>query len=142
MEITLNRILRTEKSTIGEIKVNGEHECWSLEDRDRGLTQNTDKLQISAIKVHGKTAIPTGRYQVVITFSNRFKKPLPLLLNVPGFEGIRIHPGNTEADSSGCILTGTSYDTDRVNNSRVAFYDLFEKIETAAKTEKIYITIQ
>ncbi len=142
MEIILNRFLRTDNSTISKITIDNNEICFCLEDVERGLTQNTDLQQISAIKVYGKTAIPTGRYEIVVTFSNRFKKPLPLLLNVPGFDGIRIHPGNTEADSSGCLLTGTSYDTDRVNNSREAFYELFEKIKKAALTEKIFITIE
>ena len=142
MEITLNRFLKTDNSTISKLFIEDEQCCYCLEDKDRGLHQDMTAQQILAIKVYGKTAIPTGRYEIVITYSNRFKKPLPLLLNVTGFEGIRIHPGNTAADSSGCLLCGTTYDTDRVNNSREAFYELFEKIEKASKTEKIFITIK
>lgn len=142
MELKLQRFQRTDISTISKLFIDEEEFCFCLEDKDRGLHQGMTVQEILAIKVYGKTAIPTGKYQVVITFSNRFKKPLPLLINVPGYEGIRIHPGNTAADSSGCLLCGTTYDTDRVNNSREAFYELFEKIEKASKTEKIFITIK
>lgn len=142
MELKLTRFEKTDNSTISKLFINEEYFCYALEDKDRGLNQNMDLLQIKARKIHGKTAIPYGRYQIVITFSNRFKKPLPLIMNVPGFEGIRIHPGNTPANTEGCLLPGTTYETDRVNNSREAFYELFERIEKASKTEKIWITIE
>jgi hypothetical protein len=142
MELTLQRFQRTDNSTISKLFIENEMECFCIEDKDRGLTQDMTPLEIRALKIHSKTAIPYGRYQISITFSNRFKKPLPLIMGVTGFEGIRIHPGNTAEDSSGCLLCGTSYDIDRVNNSREAFYELFEKLEKANKTEKIFITIK
>ena len=77
------------------------------------------------------TAIPTGTYNVVITPSNRFKRDLPLLENVPGFTGIRIHPGNTAADTEGCILVGKGHSTRSVTDSRAAFNDLFNRIRAA-----------
>lgn len=129
MNIRVLRKTFTEESTIGELSINGTFECFTLEDKVR------------AVKIHGKTAIPTGIYEVVITFSDRFKKPLPLLLNVPNFAGIRIHSGNTAADTEGCLLVGTSKGTNKVINSKVAFKALFEKIEAAAKKEKVFIEI-
>ena len=142
MELLLQRFQRTDISTISKLFIDDEQFCFCLEDKDRGLHQDMTVQEILAIKVYGKTAIPTGKYQVVITYSNRFKKPLPLLLNVTGYEGIRIHPGNTAEQTLGCILCGTTYDDNIVNNSREAFYELFEKIEKASKTEKIWITIE
>ena len=129
MNLKLVRKTFTEESTIGELSVNGKQECFTLEDKVR------------AVKIHGKTAIPAGIYEVVITFSDRFKKPLPLLLNVPNFAGIRIHPGNTAADTEGCILVGAEKGEDAVSSSRVAFTALFAKIETALKKEKIFIEV-
>lgn len=119
----------TNNSTIGELSVNGKFECFTLEDRVR------------PVKIKGETAIPLGAYEVVVTFSNRFKKPLPLFLDVPGFEGIRIHPGNTKKDTEGCILVGQTKSKDMVGKSRAAFDILFAKIKAAAQKEKIFIEI-
>jgi hypothetical protein len=129
MELNLKRIEKTEKSTIGELSVNGIYECFILEDVER------------EVKIFGETAIPKGRYEVVISWSNRFKKFMPLLLNVPNFEGIRIHAGNTAKDTLGCLLTGKSKSKDMISNSRIAYEKLFSKLEIASKKEKIFITI-
>lgn len=143
MELTLKRETRTGNSTIGKLSAGSKTICNILEDCDRGLSQNMTSTEIKQKKVYGKTAIPTGRYSIVVTFSNRFKKPLPLLQGVPGFEGIRIHPGNTSADTEGCLLPGTSASTDFVGSSRVAFAIVFEMIQTALNSgEKVWITIQ
>jgi hypothetical protein len=96
---------------------------------------------VRAVKIHGKTAIPEGIYEVIINFSSRFKKPLPRLLKVPNFEGILIHPGNTSRDTEGCILVGTTKSKDFVGNSRAAFKTLFAKLEAALKKEKIFIQV-
>lgn len=141
MEIELIRKTFTETSTIGEIRINGMFECYSLEDKDRGLVKSMPLSEIKQKKIYAKTAIPEGRYQVVITYSNRFKKYLPLLINVPGFEGIRIHPGNTAADTEGCLLCGTEKGKNVIINSRAAFNKLFSKLKAVEKKEKIYITI-
>jgi len=129
MEIVLNRNTKTDKSTIGDLSINGKFECFTLEDVER------DK------KVYGKTAIPKGRYEVTLTMSNRFKKVLPLINNVPGFEGIRIHSGNTAEHTEGCVLLGITKSTDFVGNSKMAMSRLMTKLEAAAKKEKIFITI-
>jgi len=118
--------------TIGELLVNGEHECWTLEDVVRPDGQ----------KVHGETAIPYGTYPVTITYSPRFKCDLPLLMGVRNFTGIRIHPGNSASETEGCILVGTRHTGAGVANSRLAFNTLFPKIRDAIRRgEKVTITI-
>jgi hypothetical protein len=129
MNLKLVRKTFTEQSTMGELSVNGKFECFTLEDKVR------------AVKIHGETAIPEGIYEVVISFSDKFKKQLPLLLNVPNFAGIRIHSGNTRADTEGCILVGQSRAKDFVGGSRAAFAALFPKLVAALKKEKIFIEI-
>lgn len=106
MEIKVKRIAKRDTYTIGKLYIDGVYECDTLEDKDRGLTKSMKLDEIKAKKIYGKTAIPTGTYQVVWSYSAKFKKPLPLLLNVPGYEGIRIHSGNTDADTYGCLILG------------------------------------
>jgi hypothetical protein len=129
MNLRLLRRTFTDTSTIGQLTVDGKPECFTLEDKVR------------AVKIKGQTAIPAGIYEVTITFSDKFKKPLPLLLNVPNFAGIRIHPGNTAADTEGCILVGTTAAKDRVGNSKVAFAALFPKLQAALLKEKVFIEV-
>lgn len=133
MNLKLTRVILTDRSTIGALTIDGEDECFTLEDRVRPP---------GAEKVPGKTAIPAGRYEVIISYSQRFKRALPLLLNVPNFQGIRIHPGNTEVDTHGCILVGRTKGPDFIGESRIAFEQLFEKLQKAALKEKIYIKIE
>ena len=142
MNILLKRTKKTPLSTIGDLSINGNPECVILEDTDRGLRSDMTLESIKAIKIKGKTCIPSGRYEIVITFSNRFQKPLPLILAVPGFEGIRIHPGNNPANTEGCLLPGTVPGENMVFNSRVAFLSLFNKIKAALNKEKVFITIE
>lgn len=142
MDIFIERDRRTNYSTISKCFINGVFECFIIEDVDRGLRASMTLDEINKRKVKGKTAIPAGRYEVIVDRSIHFKKDLPLLLDVPGYEGIRIHPGNTAADTEGCLLPGTVRGVDMVMNSRTAFTQLFEKIKTAlSKKEKIYITL-
>src|SRR5687768_13656662 len=129
MELHVKRTDFSEQSTIGEMRVDGEFECYTLEDKVR------------PVKIAGKTAIPAGRYEVIINFSQRFQRQLPLLLKVPDFEGVRIHPGNTPANTEGCILVGETKDENFVGHSRLAFDRLFEKLKVASRTEKIFIEI-
>jgi hypothetical protein len=121
MNLLLIRQTFSDLSTVGELLVNGEHECYTLED------------VVRAVKVPGKTAIPYGTYRVIINASARFKRRLPLLLNVPNFEGVRIHPGNTAEDTEGCILVGTVRGPDVVLHSRDAFKPLFLKMDEAMR---------
>ena len=127
MELTLTRKVKTGESTIGVLFVDGVFQCYTLEDVIR-----------TGPKVYGATAIPAGTYKVILTMSPRFKRVLPLIVDVPGFDGIRIHPGNTAKDTDGCILVGTSSGLDVVNNSRVAFEALYSKL---LNTSGITITI-
>ena len=119
MELTLKRIAKKDTYTIGKLYVDDEYFCDTLEDKDRELTSDMFLEDIKKVKVYGQTAIPTGRYQVVMNMSARFKKVMPLLLNVPGFDGIRIHSGNTAADTQGCILLGQNKVVGKVINSRI-----------------------
>ena len=128
MNLRLERPDRTDfPCTIGEILVDGQEECYSLEDQVREI----EGQPVEAWKVKGETAIPEGTYNVVITYSNRFQRDLPLLENVPGFSSIRIHPGNTTEDTEGCLLVGRGRTEKTVTESRAAFNALFAKIEQA-----------
>lgn len=98
---------------------------------DRGLEVYTLEDVERKEKVFGETAIPKGTYSVTITPSNRFKRDLPLVENVPGFEGIRIHPGNTAADTEGCILVGRTKGPTWVGESKAAFNDVYREIKAA-----------
>lgn len=142
MELKLTRTDRTEESTIGDLTVDGVWEAYILEDKDRGLRQDMSLEEIKLLKIHGKTCIPSGRYEVAITFSNKFQKYLPLLLNVPGYEGIRIHSGNVAANTEGCLLPGTFKNHDRVSDSRTAFKKLFDKMKAVEKKEKMFLTVE
>jgi hypothetical protein len=131
MEIDLRRVELSSFCTIGELYVDGEFVCYTLEDAVRDH------------KIPGETAIPAGRYQVILTWSPRFRRILPLLMDVPGFEGIRIHPGNTAADTEGCILVGKVRGAAAVFQSRDAFDALFLKLEAATIVgREIWITIR
>lgn len=141
LELQLIRKERTDKSTIGELLVNGKHFCYTLEDKDRGLKQTDSLFSIKARKMFGITAIPAGRYEIALTYSNRFKKYMPQLLNVPGYEGIRIHIGNLPEHTEGCLLVGMDKATDRIIDSRIAFEQLMDLFKKAATIGKIYITI-
>lgn len=142
MNITLNRIAKKAKYTIGKLYINDQYFCDTLEDTDRGLIQSMTEQQIGSKKVYGETAIPTGTYRIIISYSNKFKKQMPLLLNIPGFAGIRIHSGNTEKDSLGCILVGKNKAVGKVLESRDTYSKLFSILQEANKKETIKITIK
>jgi hypothetical protein len=126
MKLEVKRLHRTDNSTIGELTIDGKFECYTLEDKERD------------VKIKGETAIPKGTYKVIINQSNRFKKLLPLLIGVPNFEGVRIHPGNSNHDTEGCILVGMNRSVDYITKSRKAFDSLFKKMQGA---KSITITI-
>jgi len=139
LELELIRKEFTSTSTIGELFVNGVFECYILEDTVRPESEP---------KVFGKTAIPYGYYKVIVTKSARFSRMaghdvyLPILLKVPGFEGVRIHTGNKPEDTEGCLLPGTVKGINVVTNSRTAFVKLNDKINNALKNgEEVWLAI-
>jgi len=141
MEIEVIRKKFNDNCTLGELLVDGLFFCYTLEDIDRDLMQSDTPEYIKKIKVNGQTAIPYGRYEVSITFSNRFHKPLPLIMAVPGFEGIRIHSGNKSTDTEGCLLVGEVMKEDEIQDSRKAFRKLFTLIQEELLKSKVYILI-
>lgn len=138
MYIQLVREYYTKNSTEGKLFINGEFECYTLEDTDRNLEDGGEKI-------YGKTAIPKGVYEIEITYSPRFKEDMPLLLNVKGFEGVRIHSGNKPEDTDGCILVGTENSRggdDWIGQSKKAYKKLFSKILKAEeRDERVTIEI-
>lgn len=138
MKMLLKRIAKKPTYTIGKLYIDGEYFSDTLEDRDRGLTQDMDLEDILRIKVYGETAIPTGTYKIDMnTISPKFKdrswaKPykgkMPRLLNVPGFDGVLLHPGNSADDSLGCILVGNNTQVGKVLNSQAVFKRLMQKL--------------
>lgn len=118
----------TDEETLGRLSINGRFFCYTLED------------EIRQEKVKAETAIPYGRYSVALTFSPKFGKVMPLIQNVPGFDGIRIHPGNTEKDTAGCLLVGFGKQGQRLTESKQAYDQLFQ-ILTQAQQQGRPITI-
>jgi Family of unknown function (DUF5675) len=138
MTLRLVREPSSAGATLGVLFVNGRFECFTLEDQIRERAGEP----VHAWKVPAQTAIPAGRYQIVVTESVRFKRPLPLLIGVPGFAGIRVHPGNRISDTEGCILPGLTRSSVAVGQSRAAFDLLFAKIRRAlAAGEQVWIRI-
>lgn len=129
MELKLIRDKFSNDSTIGKLYINGEYFCETLEDKVR------------EVKIPSLTAIKAGKYEVIVNFSNRFKQQMPLLLNVPNFEGVRIHWGNYSKDTDGCILLGQTRSENFIGQS-VTTYKIFMKVlSRVSKTEKIWLTI-
>jgi hypothetical protein len=133
MEIEVKRIALKPDYTIGKLYVDGIYYCDTIEDQVRPEGE----------KVWGETAIPAGRYKIILSHSSRFKKTMPYLVNVPDFSGIMIHNGNTAEDTHGCILVGENKVKGKVINSVVTFKHLMSQIEGAINSgETVYITIQ
>ena len=142
MFLLLKRIARKDNYTIGKLSIDGVSECDVLEDTDRYLTDEMREEDIMRLKVKARTAIPTGDYDISLTMSQRFKRVLPLLENVKGFSGIRIHSGNTSEDTEGCLLVGKNKIVGKLIDSRITFDALFAKLEKAYKRgERIRIKI-
>lgn len=119
MKLELIREEFTDKSTIGSLYIDGKFFCYTLEDKDRGLDQKQPLEEITKAKVYGQTAIPTGTYKVTVNLSARLKRELPLIMDVPGYQGIRIHKGNTDVDTLGCVILGTKKGKDAVYQSTI-----------------------
>lgn len=140
MIITVRRIAMKDTYTIGKLYIDGVYFCDTIEDKDRNLDDSMEENEIRKKKVYGLTAIPLGTYKVEITYSPKFKKNLPLLIGVKGFEGIRIHSGNTAKDSLGCIIVGRNKKVGMVLDSRATMTKLL-KVLTSTK-ENIWLTIR
>lgn len=152
MKLTLKRIAKKTTYTIGKLYIDGQYFCDTLEDKDRGLDQKMTLEQIKKIKIPNITAIPTGTYKVTLDvispkyskrdfyFKNANKGRVPRLLNVPGYEGVLIHCGNTDKDSSGCVLVGRNTKVGMVLNSKETFINLYK--ELLKDKNNITLTIQ
>ena len=150
MELKLKRIARRETYTIGRLFVGDKYFCDTIEDTDRGLRQSLPLSVNQSKKQKGRTAIPTGKYRVTLEMkSPRFQNSkqyefckgyLPRLINVPAFDGVLIHIGNTAKDTEGCILVGENKEVGKVLNSTVTFRRLYEQLKEA--TDYIYLTVE
>jgi len=128
MDIFLTRMEYTPVYTIGRLRI-GEYSCFTLEDAVRET------------KINHETAIPFGRYKVIVDYSPRFKRELPHLLDVPGFKGVRIHTGNTSKDSSGCILVGKERWNGSISQSKIAFQEVFGLLKDILSREEVDLII-
>ena len=155
MEIRVERKWKKEEYTIGRLYVNGVFECNTLEDKDRGLKQNMPIDKIKEVKVAAITAIPTGHYKIRMDIvspkyalkawylTNCHGAKLPRIMDVPGYSGVLIHPGNTAQDTDGCILVGKNDVKGMVTNSKNTFLKLYNKMyEAYTKNEDIILTIE
>ena len=153
VKLNLYRDHKKENYTIGNLYINGQWFCNTLEDTDRGLTMNDSLFKIQSAKVYGKTAIPTGVYRVDMnTISNKYSTKqqyqfcegyLPRLVNVLGFSGILIHIGNGPEDTDGCILVGENKAKGKVLKSTETFKKLYKILDEAnLRGDKIELTIE
>jgi len=129
-EMTLIRTLKTEVLTAGELWYDNQLLCYTLEDAER------------KVKIKHQTCIPVGVYKVIVNMSTRFKQNMPLLLNVPNFEGVRIHKGNTTEDTSGCILVGTKFIDNKLLYSSIAYTKVFSLIQKLTTEKGLQIVIK
>ena len=136
MQIIVNRLYRRPTYTIGKLYIDGSYFCDTLEDTVRDIRPD------GTGKIYGKTAIPAGTYRVQMTYSPKFKRKLPLLIDVPNFTGVRIHAGNTAADTDGCVLIGRNRAVGMVLDSRKTEAELTKKITAAIEHgDDVYITL-
>ena len=153
MELKLLRKYKTKNYCIGHLYVNGIYECDTLEDTDRGLTEDSPLSEIQSKKVYGETAIPTGTYKIDMnTVSPKFKDrswakfcggKLPRLIDVPGYSGVLIHVGNKPADTLGCILVGNNKIKGQGINSTSTFQELYSlMLKAKVAGEEITVTIE
>lgn len=129
MELRLKRTTLTDTYTLGEMFIDNEFFCYTVEDKVRDTNKDGDNDDAGETKVYGETAIPYGTYKVILSVSNRFKKLMPEVLNVKGFAGVRIHAGNNALDSAGCIILGSNRTNNGVANSRQSFLKLMAKLD-------------
>lgn len=141
MKLTLKRIALRPTYTIGKLYIDDVYFCDTIEDTVIDLNKN-GKFDNGEKKVHSKTAIPYGTYEIKWTYSPRFKKYTPQLMNVPSFEGIRIHAGNTSADTEGCLILGKNKQVGKVLNSRATINKFYPIIKEACSNGKVTIEIK
>jgi hypothetical protein len=129
MHLTVQRQYLRDDRTLGELLLDGQHFAWTIEDavRDR--------------KIPNETAIPPGVFEVVVNWSSRFGKPLPMLLNVPGFTAVRFHGGNGPQHTEGCILIGAERDDERIWKCAEVSVFLTFKIRNATTTGKVFAEV-
>lgn len=151
MEIKVDRKWKKEKYTIGRLYINGEFICNTIEDTDRGLTQSMSEEEIKSKKIYGQTAIPTGRYKVLVNivspkfsqkefYMNVCKGKVPRLEGVKGFSGILIHSSATADNVEGCIGVGFNTEIGRLTSIKEAFEKVYSKLSSSK--EDIWITIE
>ena len=128
MKLTLKRTYTAPDYTIGHLYIDGQYFCDTLEDTVRDLTREK--------KIPGQTAIPAGTYHVLVTYSPKFKRKLPILVNVPMFTGIRIHRGNTAKDTEGCILVGKNTEKGKVTGSTDYEIELTRRLSEAEERDE------
>lgn len=143
MQIDIVRTVFTDKSTIGDFIINNRFFSYSLEDKDRQWNPETGGIiaWVKSLKIPKETAIPYGTYEVIINYSNSFKREMPLLLNVPDYLGVRIHNGSYPVDTEGCPLVGYNKKEDMIYNSKLAFRSFMPILRDALKKEKVWLTI-
>ena len=135
MKLLLVREVFSTESTGGSLSIENQFECFTIEDEDRAL-------ESGGIKLYGRTAIPRGRYKVALDWSPKYGRDMPHVLNVPGFEGVRIHSGNSAKDTEGCILVGQERHENYIRKSKAAFDALLLKLNVAwAKGEEVWLTV-
>ena len=145
MRLTLKRIANRKDYCIGKLYINGKYFCDTLEDVDRGLDDSMTESEVRELKIKGQTAIPTGIYTVLLTYSPKYKKVMPLINNVKGYSGIRIHSGNSSKDTEGCLLVGKNTLVGRLTDSRNTYNALFKRLQQKGSnkiTIEIYRTYQ
>jgi len=152
MHIVVDRKYKKNNYTIGIMYIDGKYFSETLEDCDRGLTSTMSTTELKFRKVYGKTAIPTGTYDIRLTYSPKFKDTewgktyggkVIQIMNVREFSGVRIHPGNTADDTSGCVLCGRNLEKGKVIQSKEYYYKLMDNyiIPALRKGEDVKITI-
>ncbi len=143
MEIQIERVWKKQGYTIGRAYIDGKFFSNTIEDEDRGLRDDMKTRIVCYYKIPGRTAIPTGRYRVTVTWSPRFKRKMPLVNNVKGFDGIRLHSANTAEQLEGCIAFGKNTQVGMVTESR-ATHDRLERLITEAteRKEEVWLTIR
>lgn len=134
MEVLIDRKYKKKAYTIGIVSIDGVQFCNSMEDTDRGLQQWMSVAEIAEKKIAEETAIPAGKYKVTMTYSPKYNRKMPQIMNVKGFSGVRIHSGNTAKDSLGCILLGKNDKVGWISNSRKTCVEFERRLKAAGGT--------